>query len=167
MSLLSRRKFIKHSFLSSVILLTSGSKLLGATTPLQTIAVVQNDLFPATGFVPSGQYINANGYLRKILNHSRVSDVDKEFIKDGAKWLNEESVAKFKKPYEQLSKDQREKVLKIVVDTDWGESWISTIMNYLLEALLGDPIYGGNKGKIGWKWLNHKGGIPRPTKACL
>ena len=167
MNLLSRRKFIKNSFLSSVILLTCSGELFAATTPLQTIAVVQEDLFPATGLVPSGQYINANQYLRKILNHSRVSDADKEFIKDGAKWLNEEAVTKYKKPYEQLSSKQRQKVLKIVVDTDWGESWLSNIMSYLLEALLGDPIYGGNKGQIGWKWLNHKGGIPRPTKACL
>ena len=166
MKLLSRRLFLKHSFLSSAILLTCGSELLAITTPLQTIALVQEDLFPATGLVPSAQYINANMYLSKILNHPRISDSDKEFIRDGAKWLNEEAVTKYKKTYTQLTPKQRQKVLKIVVDTDWGESWLFKIMTYILESLLGDPVYGGNKNEAGWQWLNHQGGLPRPTKAC-
>lgn len=165
MNLLTRRNFLKTSILSSVILLTYSGELLGATTPLKTIALVQEDLFPASKLAPSAKYINASSYLNKILNHSRVTQADKEFIKDGAKWLNEEAITKYKKTYSKLSSKQRQKVLKIVVDTDWGESWLANIMTYLFESLLGDPIYGGNKGKVGWKWLNHKGGIPRPTKA--
>lgn len=166
MNLLSRRNFLKTGVLSSAILLTCSGELLGATTPLQTIKLVQDDLFPSSGIAPSSSYINANKYLGKILNHSRVSISDKEFIKDGARWLNEEAITKYKKTYMKLTPKQRQKVLNIVVDTDWGESWLAKIMSYILESLLGDPIYGGNKAQIGWKWLNHKGGIPRPTKAC-
>ena len=167
MNLLSRRIFLKNSFLSSVILLTYGSELFAAITPMHTISIVQKDLFPSTGLVPSSKYINANFYLNKILTHSRVTLEDKIFIRDGVKWLNEEAVTKYKKVYVRLSKKQRQKVLKDVADSDWGESWLATIMTYLLEAMLGDPIYGGNKSEIGWKWLNHKGGLPRPTKALL
>ena len=167
MNLLSRRLFLKNSFLSSIILLTCSGELFAATTPLQTIAFVQKDLFPSTDLVPKPEYINANEYLRKILTHSRISSTDKEFLRDGAKWLNDEAITKYKKTYTNLSSKQRQKVLKIVVDTDWGESWLANIMTYLMEAVLGDPIYGCNQGEIGWTWLNHQGGFPRPTKAIL
>lgn len=167
MNLLSRRVFLKNSFLSSVILLTYGGELFGAIIPMQTIVVLYRDLFPSTELVPDMEYINPDKYLSKILLHSRVNKDDKTFIRDGIKWLNEESLSKYKSVYAQLSEKKRQKVLKDVVDTDWGESWLAVIMTYLMEAMLGDPIYGGNKGKIGWVWLNHEGGYPRPTEELL
>jgi len=167
MNLLTRRNFLKNSFLSSVILLTSSGELFGAVTPTQTLGVLHKDLFPSSSFIPSVKFINANLYLNKIFVHSRVSDEDKEFIRDGVRWLNEESVNKYKKVYANLPEKKRQKVLQEVVDTDWGESWIHNIMMYMMEAMLGDPIYGGNGGELGWKWLNHQPGLPRPTKAYL
>jgi len=167
MNLLTRRKFLKNSFLSSVILLTCSGELFGAVTPTQTLGVLHKDLFPSSSFIPSVKFINANLYLNKIFVHSRVSDEDKEFIRDGVRWLNEESVNKYKKVYANLPEKKRQKVLQEVVDTDWGESWIHNIMMYMMEAMLGDPIYGGNGGELGWKWLNHQPGLPRPTKAYL
>jgi len=167
MNLLSRRTFLKNSFLSSVILLTYSGELFGAVTPMQTIAILHKDLFPSTELVPDAKYINANVYLNKILTHSRITLEEKIFIRDGIKWLNEEAVARYKKVYAKLSEKQRQKVLQEVVDSDWGESWLVNIMTYFMEAMLGDPIYGGNQDEIGWKWLNHQGGLPRPTKALL
>ena len=167
MNLLTRRIFLKNSFLSSIILLTSSGELFGAVTPTQTLSVLHKDLFPSSSFIPSVKFINANIYLNKIFAHSRVSDEDKEFVRDGVKWLNEEAVAKYKKVYANLSDKKRQKVLQEIADTDWGESWIQTIMMYMMEAMLGDTIYGGNDGELGWKWLNHKAGVPRPTKAYL
>ena len=167
MNLLTRRIFLKNSFLSSIVLLTYSGELCAAITPKQTLAVLHKDLFPASSFIPSVKFINANLYLDKIFAHSRVSDEDKEFIRDGVGWLNEEAVNKYKKVYANLSPKQRQKVLNEVVDSDWGESWLQNIMMYMMEAMLGDPIYGGNVNELGWKWLNHKGGIPRPTKAYL
>ncbi|QOY52218.1 gluconate 2-dehydrogenase subunit 3 family protein [Candidatus Sulfurimonas baltica] len=163
----SRRLFLKNSFLSSVVFVTCGSELFGAVTPMQTISMVQGDLFPSTPLFPHTKEINATYYLTQILSHSRVTDEDKAFIKDGVKWLNEEAVLKYKKLYSALSWQQRQETLKDIAETNWGESWIKTIMNYLFEAMLGDPIYGGNKGQVGWKWLNHKSGLPRPKKALL
>ena len=167
MNLLTRRTFLKNGFLSSVILLTCSGELLGAVTPTQTLAVLHKDLFPSSSFIPSVKFINANLYLNKIFLHSRVSAEDKEFIRDGVKWLNEEAVTKYKKVYANLSSKKRQKVLQEIVDTDWGESWLQNIMMYMMEAMLGDPIYGGNGGELGWKWLNHEAGVPRPTKAYL
>lgn len=167
MSFKSRRVFLKNSFLVSVIFLTCAGELVGAVTPIQTISLVQKDLFPDTANTPKSDDINAYYYLHAILNHSRVTDQDKDFIRSGVKWLNEESVEKYKKIYTKLSAGERQNILQEISQSGWGDNWIRTIMTYLLEAMLGDPIYGGNKNQSGWKWLNHKSGLPRPIKAVL
>lgn len=163
----SRRAFLKNSFLTSVILVTCSDELFGAVAPMQTIALVQKDLFPQNDNVPKTDEINAAYYLNTILNHSRITDQDKDFIRNGVKWLNEECAQKYKKVYTKLSNKERQNILQEIAQSRWGDSWIRTIMTYLLEAMLGDPIYGGNKNQSGWKWLNHQGGLPRPIKALL
>lgn len=167
MSFKSRRVFLKNSFLTSVIFLTCSGELFGAVTPMQMISLVQKDLFPDTANTPKSDDINASYYLNKILNHSRVTEQDKDFIRSGVKWLNEECVQKYKKVYTKLSASERQNILQEISQSGWGDSWLRTIMTYLLEAMLGDPIYGGNKNQSGWKWLNHKSGLPRPIKAIL
>ena len=32
-----------------------------------------------------------------------------------------------------------------------------------VEALLADPVYGGNFDQTGWRWLSHQPGFPRPS----
>ncbi|MCW8955062.1 MAG: gluconate 2-dehydrogenase subunit 3 family protein [Sulfurimonas sp.] len=162
-----RRNFLKNSFLSSVVLLTYSGELFGAVTTMETMSVVHKDLFGEVADVPTAESINANSYLYKILKHSKITSQNKAFIKDGIKWLNEEAVSKYKKTYTKLSDKQRQKVLQEIADTIWGDSWLENILTYFLEAMLGDPLYGGNKAMSGWKWLNYKPGLPRPTKAFL
>ena len=41
---------------------------------------------------------------------------------------------------------------------------IKTFLSYILEAYLGNPIYGINHNKIGWIDLNYKPGYPQPLK---
>jgi len=167
MKLNSRRTFIKAGFTGSVVLLTVNSEVFGGVTIFGTVSILQEDLFPQTTKVPTNKQINAKAYLSLILNHSRVSRSDKKFIRDGVKWLNEESVSKHKKVYAKLSQSQREDILKDISLTSWGESFIDTMLRYIFEAMLGDPIYGINKDESGWKWLNHKTGLPRPKEAYL
>lgn len=164
MILKSRRTFLKNSFLSSVIFVTCSGELFGAVTPMQAISMVQRDLFPNTQGVPKSDEINASYYLSLIFANSRVTDENKTFIRNGVKWLNEESILKYKKVYTKLPSQHRQEILKDIAKTNWGERWLDTIMTYLLEAMLGDPIYGGNRADSGWKWLNHTPGFPRPIK---
>ena len=164
MILNSRRSFLKNSFLSSVILLTSSGKLFGAVTPMSTISQLHIDLFPDNAISPNQNDINASYYLNSILKHSRITDDTKKFIRNGVKWLNEEANTKYKRVYTKLSSKQRQIILKDISKTSWGESWLESIMTYLLEAMLGDPVYGGNKAESGWKWLKHTGGLPKPKK---
>jgi gluconate 2-dehydrogenase gamma chain len=42
---------------------------------------------------------------------------------------------------------------------------LSSLLKYIFEALLTDPIYGGNPNSMGWEWLDHTPGQPRPNPA--
>jgi hypothetical protein len=41
------------------------------------------------------------------------------------------------------------------------------MLKYIMESVLGDPIYDINTKQQGWAWLNHETGYPRPKKAFL
>jgi len=157
---LSRRNFLKSGFLSSSVLVMSGCNLFAITTPQETLKVLQNDLFPKAKELG----INTSSYLSIIFHHSRISQEDKRYLKNGVKWLNEEAVKLHQTTYVKLLASQRKEVLKSISKTKWGESYMADVMNYLFEAMLGDPIYGGNNKEAGWKWLEFEGGQPRPKR---
>lgn len=159
----NRRGFLRAGFLSSAVFVMSGCKLFSVTTSRETIAVVQNDLFPKAKELG----INTSSYITIILGHSRVTQEDKTFLKNGVKWLNERAVEMYQKTYTKLSASKRQEVLSDISKTQWGDNWIYTMMTYIFEAMLGDPIYGGNNKEAGWKWLEFSGGTPRPSKAYL
>lgn len=163
MVLKNRRSFLKKSFLGTTCMLGSLTKLNASVTPLQTLKVVQTDLFPKEKI----DNANAYEYLSIIFKHSRVSDEEKEFLKNGTKWLNEEAVKQYKKVYTKLPSEQRQKVLQTIAKESWGRSWIKTVLSYILEAVLGDPIYGINKKESGWRWLDYQTGLPQPREALL
>jgi len=163
MQILSRRNFLKAGFLSSAVFVMNGCNLISIVTPIDTIILVQDDLFPKAKELN----INTNSYIHLILNHSRITDADKEFIKNGVKWLNEEAVQTYSTTYIKLNKIQRQELLTQVSKTQWGDSWLYNMLSYQFEAMLGDPIYGSNNNEAGWKFLKFQGGLPRPTKAFL
>lgn len=163
MTLKSRRNFFKTTFLSSLVMVMSNNTLFASVTPLQTLSIVQEDLFPKEMITSS----NAYPYISNIFKHSRVSAEDKQFLRNGTKWLNEEAVRQYKQVYTKLSSKERQNILEQIAQESWGESWIKTVLSYILEATLGDPIYGINKNESGWKWLNHTSGLPRPKEKYL
>jgi len=159
----SRRNFLKAGFLSSAVFLMDGSNLFAITTPIDTIKVLHVDLFPKAKQLG----VITAPYMHTVFRHPRISAQDKEFIKNGVKWLNEEAIKMFHFSYTKLSPSKRQEVLKAISQTKWGDSFIYNIMSYMFEAMLGDPIYGGNNKEAGWNWLAFEGGRPRPKKAFL
>lgn len=141
----------------------NGCSVFGVERLSDTIKIIQNDLFPKAKELN----VNTSNYISIILNHSRISDEDKAFLKNGVKWLNEEAVVTQGKKYTQLSAEKRQETLRNIAEKRWGESWINDMMRYIFEAMLGDPIYGGNNKEAGWKWLAYEGGNPRPKELYL
>mgnify|MGYP002639305181 FL=1 len=163
MTIKSRRTFFQTTFLSTLVMITANNTLFASITPLQTLAVVQEDLFPKEMITKA----NAYAYVSLVFKHSRVSAEDKQFLRNGTKWLNEEAVVKYNKVYTKLSSKERQEILELISNTSWGESWIKTVLSYIMEAVLGDPLYGVNKDEFGWKWLHHSSGLPRPKEMYL
>ena len=159
----SRRNFLKAGFLSSAVLVMNGCNLFAITTAQETLKLLQADLFPKAKELG----INTSSYLHIVFHHSRISKSDKIYLKNGVRWINEESLKIHKTTYTQLLATQRQEVLRAVAKTSWGRSYIADVMNYLFEAMLGDPIYGGNNKEAGWKWLAFKGGQPQPKERYL
>jgi len=131
--------------------------------PWKTIAAVQEHLFPADENSPGAQDIQALAYLQNMINAPDISQSERKRIKDGAGWLNDLSIQTYKQSFIELDENQREKILRKIEQSRAGSRWLSLLMTYLIEALLSEPVYGGNKNGIGWQWLEHQAGYPTPT----
>ncbi len=128
----------------------------------QTLAQVQEILFPAAEDIPGATDIGATIYLHRAIENPDADGEDKDFIFRGVGWLNGLTQERHKKTFLQLNEVQQQKIIEVIVKSRAGRNWVSTLLNYTLEALLMDPVYGGNKNGIGWKWLAHQPGYPRP-----
>jgi hypothetical protein len=167
MFLKTRRTFFKKTALSTTVLILPRTELFASASILDTLTFAQKDLYGDLQSAPSFNDINSRAYLSLILTHSRVDEDSKKYIKNGAVWLDEEAKQLYKKPYIKLSSQERQKTLKSISTYTWGENWIDTMLSFIYEAVLGDPIYGINKDSSGWNWLNHVSGLPRPKEPLL
>ncbi len=129
---------------------------------LLTLSEVQNHLFPADNDSPGAKDINALPYLMNVLKQPTTEKSEKVFMRDGINWLDDLSVTTFNKKFIELNTDDREQLLKKIASSTAGENWLSSQLLYIFEALLSDPVYGGNPESVGWKWLEHQPGFPRP-----
>ena len=132
--------------------------------PWLTIASVQEHLFPAEKDSPGANDIQALVYLRGMMETPDFEKEDAMLIHNGVGWLNDLATSEYKKTFIQLNSDLKEKVLRRVEGSRAGSRWISMLLTYLLEALLTDPVYGGNPKGIGWTWLQHQPGFPTPPE---
>lgn len=175
---LSRRKLIKGmlamgavSFLPMGFSCVNGSKQFAKplldTHQRDIMHAVQQILFPDDGFGPGANEIHAFEYLLWVLSDPRLDEDDRAYIYDGLRWIEETAQEEKMPPFLKMDTEQQSALIYKISRLDWGESWLSTIMSYILEALLADPQYGGNPDGKGWKWLSHYPGYPRPTKALL
>lgn len=127
-----------------------------------TIATVQNHLFPSEADAPGAVEINALNYLHDFLSNPVTDPEDVKFILSGTQALQNLTLKHKHRAFADLSIEQRENVLREFEQQHEGRRWLVNILNYILEALLTDPVYGGNPEGVGWKWLEHRPGEPRP-----
>lgn len=169
---MDRRTFI--SLTSSLLSLFPGTALLARRQieetdirhqleePWQTLAVVMEHLFPATADSPGASDIQALDFLQNMMNTPDADQDEKEFIIKGVGWLNGIASKSHQRNFIDLNEQQKESVLRQIEQSQAGERWLSRLLSYLIEALLSDPVYGGNPEGIGWRWLEHQPGFPRP-----
>lgn len=131
--------------------------------PWWTLYAVQEHLFPSAPDSPGATTLNATLYLKQELASTRISRDEAEFIINGVDWLNDLAQQTQSGRFVDLDIQKREAVLRQIEKSRAGERWLSLLIYYLIEALLTDPIYGGNPDGSGWKWLGHHVGLPRPV----
>lgn len=87
-------------------------------------------------------------------------------VQDGLNRLNEKSKLKNKKKFYELPIVEQNFLLKeLQKEQDYDKWWFGFVITITIEALLCDPVYGGNKQELGWKWLNYIPWYPRPKVA--
>ncbi len=129
----------------------------------QTVIAVQEHLFPHLPDSPGAVDINALAYLEQAITAPGIDPDTRNVIVNGVGRLQDACRERFDLLFDEASFEQREPLLRYLADeTRWGRAWLSLSMYYILEALLSDPVYGGNPDEIGWRWLEHQPGFPRP-----
>ena len=131
--------------------------------PWLTLFNVQEHLFPGGSSIGASD-IQALEYLQLTMQTPDFDEEEKTLIHNGVKWLNDLSETEYAKKFILLEHNEKEKILRRIEKSSAGERWLSTLLTYIIEALLSDPIYGGNTKEGGWKWLKHQPGFPRPPE---
>lgn len=130
----------------------------------------RNTLVPIMKFLfnaptsPSISDINAYSHLNDVLTDPFYDTDEKKYLVSGITWTNETAQEQYKKEFYQLNQTEKQDIFNQIRLADWGSYWLSKILTIIFEALLIDPIYLVNNHKIGWKWLHHTPGSPRPNK---
>lgn len=173
---ISRREFIARASLLGSLAMSCPSAVLAELrqskkpaaekwqqqAEWQTLAQVQEILFPATEDAPGASDIGATIYLHQAIENPDADGEDKGFIFRGVGWLNGLTNEHHKKSFLQLSEAEQQATIEVIVKSQAGQNWVSLLLGYTLEALLMAPVYGGNPDGIGWKWLAYQPGFPLP-----
>lgn len=128
----------------------------------RTMAAVQARLLPSESGAPGAREIHAEAFLHGVLADPRLAPADRAFLIGGVETLEKFARDMTAKRFVDLSDEQRDAVLRGLETTPDGRRWLTEMLSYLMEALLGDPVYGGNPDGIGWRWLAHNPGFPQP-----
>lgn len=129
----------------------------------QAVQAVQGHLLPSEPDAPGAADINAVAYLEWAITAPGIDPDTRNTIVNGIDRLQDASRERFDVLFGGLKFEQREQLLRYLADnTRWGRVWLSLLLYYVFEALLSDPVYGGNPDEIGWRWLQHQPGFPRP-----
>lgn len=134
---------------------------------LKVLQAVQLILFPKGGTGPSALEVKADKWIVYVLNDDREPQREKDYIIEHLDGLNNLSKQTHNTSYHLLSKRKQEDLLELFFEEKTPKRWGSRMLTLIFEALLLDPIYGVNPDNVGWKWLNHNPGMPRPNDKNL
>ena len=136
-------------------------KEAGSPWPILEAALTR--LLPADGDGPGAEDLGAVGYLRRALDGPRLNPDDRDLVLNGAGWLDDAARQEAGAAFTALPPAEQDAVLATIEQSPAGERWLARLLDFLLEAVLADPVYGGNPSGLGWRWLHHRPGFPRPT----
>jgi gluconate 2-dehydrogenase gamma chain len=119
-------------------------------------------LFPQDEDSPGAVELGALKYFEWAMNDAGTPESERSRIKKGLERLEDLSREKNGRQFWECPPEEQKKLFEIFLEKNTNERWASLVLSYLLEAVLGDPVYGGNAEEKGWKWIEHTPGFPRP-----
>ncbi|WP_224242061.1 gluconate 2-dehydrogenase subunit 3 family protein [Hyalangium gracile] len=102
---------------------------------------------------PGARDANVPAYIDRILQTPELKQMKADFLQ-GLAALERRSRSMFKKGFVEATPEQQDELLTIFKDSGegTGEGHFYEILVVLtLEGFLGDPSYGGNKDRVGWR----------------
>jgi gluconate 2-dehydrogenase gamma chain len=94
-------------------------------------------------------------YIDRILQTPALEPVREDFL-GGVAALERRAQRMFQKGFSTLTAEQQDELLTLFRDSPprSGEAHFFELLTVMsLEGYLGDPSYGGNKGKVGWRLM--------------
>ncbi len=130
----------------------------------RALEAAQDRLLPSSPGAPGARDVRATAYLDAALAEADTPAAVRARIRDGADRLDALAREHGAPDFAALQPEARDAVLAEFFDTPEGDRWFDAVMPFTLEALLGDPVHGGNPDGIAWDWLGHRPGWPRPAE---
>lgn len=128
----------------------------------QTVTAIFERMFPADAAGPGATEIGAATYLDRALAGAYRADLDTYRL--GLAQVNVASRQRTGQSFAAASGDEQDALLRTL---ERGElpNWVSPpqqaffakLRAHLQEGLFSDPMYGGNREKLGWRVLGHPG----------
>lgn len=131
------------------------------------LRIVQDILFPSDYLGPGALELKADKYLLWVLSDKRLDKDEQQYIRDGIAWVEETAQETYEENFPSLTRKKQELLIANISKENWGENWLSVLLTFIFEAMFADPLYGSNPDGIGWKWLEHNPGNPRPTAQLM
>ena len=119
-------------------------------------------MFPADDRAPGARDIGVVSYVDRALAGAYADQVPD--YRAGLAMLDGTSRARHGLAFDALASGQQDELLRDLergAIADWAvpdqRSWFERLRAHLQEGLFSDPAYGGNRDKLGWKFLGHPG----------
>src|ERR1700719_4505869 len=119
-------------------------------------------LFPADEYGPGASSIGVIRYLDRALSGPYAQHL--ETYRLGVYALDAESLQRFGRPFVKVDSVHRQELIAALEQDAApnfraieGKAFFELARSHLQEGLFGDPIYGGNRNKAGWRFLGHPG----------
>jgi gluconate 2-dehydrogenase gamma chain len=102
---------------------------------------------------PGAKDANVPAYIDRILQTPELKQMKADFLQ-GLAALERRSRSMFQKGFVQATPEQQDELLAIFKDSEPGTGeghFYELLVVLTLEGFLGDPSYGGNKDRVGWR----------------
>lgn len=134
------------------------------TKKKKTLASVQMLILPSESDSPGAEEIGAIDYLDHALSDPLTDQGDIDSILSLSERLEDAAGKRHKKGFCALAISDQTKIIQELHSDEQGKELLGVLIIFTLEALLCDPVYGGNRDGLAWRWLGLNPPLPRPPR---